>query len=201
MGTTHSIELALRAARRQRPAGAPREGKATDEQESIRARLWNPEVDAQSYEGAGEKYRAAILEQYKIYVEMADRISARRARAHTFILTLNSGLVATAAAFKGDFVRSPDLLLLLMIIMVTQCFVWWGLVRSYRLLNGAKYQVVGLLEERLPASPYWSAEWKALGEGKDMRTALSITDLEQWVPVGFIAVYLVGYLMLLHRAA
>jgi drug/metabolite transporter (DMT)-like permease len=171
-----------------------------DEQESIRARLWNPEVDAQSYEGVGEKYRTAILEQYKLYVEMADRISARRALTNTFFLTLNTGLIAAAAATKSDFTASR-LLLLVLIIAVGQCVAWWWLVRSYRLLNGAKYKVVGLLEERLPASPYWSAEWVALGEGKDWRKYLPITHLEQWVPVAFALVYVVGYLMLLGSAA
>ena len=28
-----------------------------------------------------------------------------------------------------------------------------------------EYIVVGALEERLPASPYWKAEWQVLGEG------------------------------------
>ncbi len=46
------------------------------EQELIRDRLWTADVRPENYEGASEKYQAAILEQYKIYVEMADRIRA-----------------------------------------------------------------------------------------------------------------------------
>jgi hypothetical protein len=51
------------------------------------------------------------------------------------------------------------------LVALGQCFAWFYLVWSYRLLNSAKYQVVGALEERLPASPFWAAEWWALGEG------------------------------------
>jgi hypothetical protein len=47
-------------------------------------RLWNPQVNPTSYKGPAEKYESAILEQYKLYVEMADRISNRRGLTNTF---------------------------------------------------------------------------------------------------------------------
>jgi hypothetical protein len=37
--------------------------------------------------------------------------------------------------------------------LIVQCLAWFWLLRSYRQLNTAKYAVVGVLEERLPASP------------------------------------------------
>ena len=42
----------------------------------------------------------ALLEQYKLYVEMADRISARRGLTNSFFLTLNTGIVALVGALK-----------------------------------------------------------------------------------------------------
>ena len=66
-----------------------------------------------------------------------------------------------------------------------QCFAWFYLVRSYRLLNSAKYQVVGVLEERLPASPFWGAEWWALGEGTDRARYWPLSHIEQWIPILF----------------
>jgi hypothetical protein len=45
----------------------------------VRDDLWNPSVDVMAYTVGHEKYQNAILEQYKLYVEMADRVSARRA--------------------------------------------------------------------------------------------------------------------------
>jgi len=70
---------------------------------------------------------------------------------------------------------------------------WFWLIRSYRQLNTAKFQVIGALEERLPASPYWRAEWFALGEGKDKSKYWPLTHLEQWVPLLFVAIYVTGF--------
>ncbi len=44
--------------------------------------------------------RGALLEQYKLYVEMADRISARRGLTNSYFLTLNTGIVALVGALK-----------------------------------------------------------------------------------------------------
>ena len=40
------------------------------------------------------EYHAHALEQYKLCVEMADRISQRHQTAHAFFLTVNAGLIA-----------------------------------------------------------------------------------------------------------
>lgn len=55
-----------------------------------------------------------------------------------------------------------------------------------------KYAVIGALE-RLPASPYWRAEWKALGEGKNNAMYCPLTHLEQWVPCVFALTYVCGF--------
>lgn len=167
-----------------------------DEYGKIRDRLWNAGVSATDYEGAGEKYQAAVMEQWKLYVEMADRISNRRGLTNTFFLTLNTAVftvIGVVGKERPDF--SPWVLVLPLAIALGQCTAWWWLVRSYRLLNSAKFKVVGALEERLPASPYWRAEWVALGEGDDWRKYLPLTHLEQWIPVLFGLVYVIGFVV------
>ena len=42
----------------------------------------------------GEDYRAHLLEQYKLYVEMADRVSQRRDQSNRFYVTIVSALAA-----------------------------------------------------------------------------------------------------------
>jgi hypothetical protein len=165
------------------------------EQQRIRDRLWNRAIGPDDYAGAAEKYQAAILEQYKLYVEMADRVSQRRGLTNTFFLTLNSAIFTVIGVFWEHKPGGAAWLLVFpLIVALGQCAAWWWLVRSYRLLNGAKYRVIGVIEERLPAAPYWQAEWIALGEGKDWRRYLPLTHLEQWVPVLFGLVYLVGFI-------
>lgn len=161
-----------------------------------RANLWNPDVDAATYSEAGEKYQAAVLEQYKLYVEMADRISARRAAANTFFLTLNTAVFTVFGTFWAAKPESaPWWLTLPLVALLVECAAWFYLVRSYRQLNSAKYEVIGRLEERLPASPYWKAEWAALGHGRDRSRYWPLTHLEQWVPVLFAGVYVAGFVV------
>lgn len=162
-------------------------------------RLWNDSVDASTYADTSRQlYQQAVFEQYKLYVEMADRISNRRSLTNTFFLTMNTAVITAIGAFWGKQpMVSWMLMVVLLLALLLQCAAWFWLVRSYRLLNGAKYEVIGLLEKRLPASPYWGAEWTALGEGKDWRKYLPLTHLEQWVPITFGVVYVLGFVAFL----
>ena len=173
-----------------------RRKKPTDEQ--IEKGLWNESVGPGDYGAADEKYRGAIMDQYRLYVEMADRVSARRGLTNTFFLTLNSLILTAVGIFWGSE-QSPSVpaeaIWVLLAAALAQCGAWWMIVRSYRQLNGGKFKVVGLIEKRLPASPYSSAEWKALGEGEDWRLYLPLTHVEQWVPMIFAAVYIAAVLI------
>ncbi|UUU23068.1 RipA family octameric membrane protein [Streptomyces sp. DSM 40750] len=160
--------------------------------------LWNSEVDPDSYTPANTPYLGVLFEQYKLCVETADRVSARRGAANTFFLSLNS---AIATAMVGGLGPRPGrvsvwLLLAGLLILVGQCVAWYLMVRSYRQLNTAKWAVIGAFENRLPAYAYSRAEWTELGEGEDWRRYVPLTRLEQWVPPLFVAAYLVGFLAL-----
>ncbi len=157
-------------------------------------------TDVAAYEGSGEKFRAAILEQYKIYVEMADRISARRSLHNTFFLTANTGIIAITTAFFQGLSKNGLLLLLPLAMLLTQCVAWFWILRSYRQLSSAKYRVIGALEQRLPASPYWLAEWAALGSGREKGLYWPITKLEQWTPVMFASSYVALFVTVAVRA-
>jgi hypothetical protein len=153
----------------------------------IRAALWSRDnVDSWS---------PTVLEQYKIYVEMADRASARRGLANTFFLTLNTAVFTVVGVFwQHPPGTTRDLLVVPWLGLVVQCLAWFWLLRSYRQLNTAKYAVIGALEERLPASPYWRAEWVALGEGRDPSRYWPLSHVEQLVPALFALAYTAGLL-------
>lgn len=157
--------------------------------------LWNTAIGPSDYAEANDRYRQAILEQYKLCVETADRVSARRNLTNTFFLSLNSAVVAVVAAVSTGVLNDMSVLLLLagLTILLAQCAAWFVMVRSYRQLNTAKWAVIGALEEQLPAFAYSRAEWGALGEGRDWRRYLPLTYVEQWVPVIFGLSYLVGF--------
>jgi hypothetical protein len=163
--------------------------------EDVEASLWNAGSTPADYAGDNADYQAAVLDQYKLYVEMADRVSARRALANSFFLTLNTVVFTTIGVFWKDRPEAAQWSLLFpLLALLAQCLAWFWIVRSYRQVNSAKWAVVGALEKRLPASPWWGAEWELLGKGKDPSRYWPLTRVEQLVPLVFAVTYVAGFL-------
>lgn len=160
--------------------------------------LWTNLDNNQFYSKDQKTYYNHILEQYKIYVEMADRISSRRNLANIFFLTLHTTILGVIGFTfeKIDLINPKWMVVFPFLGIITLCIVWWWLLISYRQLNTAKYKVIGDLEKKLPASPYWAAEWKELGEGKSIKKYLPLTALEIFIPIVFGTSYLMILLYL-----
>ena len=140
-------------------------------------------------------YRTALLDQYKIYVEMADRISARRGLANTYFLTLNTAITTAIGVFWQRPPQASEWLLVApLLALLGQCLAWFLIIRSYRQLNSGKYMVIGAMEQRLPASPYYAAEWTALGSGRNPAAYLPLSHVEQLIPAFFAIVYVAGFI-------
>lgn len=152
------------------------------EAEDIEKGLWT------GVEGGDE----ALTRQYELYVHQAEQVSARRHGASMVFLLASLALVAIAAFF-GDEISGTDGAAFYLAAILIQ-IVWFLLARSYRNLNSAKYKVIGLMEKRLPASPFWAAEWKALGEGRDVRKYIPVSAIEHMAPAGFALIFLALWL-------
>ena len=152
------------------------------EMNDIEQALWQKE----SASGISES--SHLVEQYKVYVEMTDRISQRRGATNTFFLTFNTAIVAALAGF---YQHVPSNISVTVYLAASVMAITWAiLLRSYRNLNTAKFQVIGELEKRLPAQMFYAAEWKALGEGKDYKKYIPLSLIETIVPVIFFAIYI-----------
>lgn len=138
----------------------------------------------------GDRYKDHLLKQYKLYVEMADRISSRRETANSFLLTINTALV-TAIGYAG-LGKSKNCPLAIFLFIAASgmvvCYIWYRLVLSYKGLNTGKYTVIGEIEKKLPISPY-AAEWIAIGEGKNSKIYLPFTHVEEKIPWIFFSFY------------
>lgn len=166
----------------------------TDERlAAIEEGLWTgTESDAYAEE-AGRTYRSVVLAQYELYVEMADRASARRTSANTFFLTLNSAIFTLIGVFWDNRPEASEWALAFpTVVLVAQCMTWYWTLRSYRQLSAAKYAVIGKMEERLPAAPYSNAEWRAVGMGTDPELYWPLTHVESVIPLLFAAAYVGG---------
>ncbi len=146
----------------------------------------------------GANYTEHLLEQYRICVEMADHISSRRNSANSFLLTVNTFLLSlyslSVPLLPDRSTNSWKVLLPLAGILVS--VTWWALIRSYRKLNSAKFQVLHELETHLPAAPF-DREWELVGRGTAFKDYIPLTHLETWVPSIFGAIYSILFLRLL----
>ncbi|MSR78873.1 MAG: hypothetical protein EXS59_01880 [Candidatus Taylorbacteria bacterium] len=138
----------------------------------------------------GDKYIEHLLEQYKIYIASAERVSDRRQKSNDFFLALNTALVALLGfvATKASPTRISSLLIIAPIAGAAMCYLWYEIIQSHKKLNDAKYKVLHVIESRLPLALY-DTEWEALGRGKDTSKYWAFTHIELWVPWIFIAIY------------
>lgn len=128
-----------------------------------------------------------VLEIYKMLVEMADRVSQRRQSANSFYLTVNTAIIGGAAYLSqsafghlGTWAVS--------IAGVAICALWIRSVASYKSLNAAKFEVITVLEERLPVSPF-KDEWNILDVDGDGKRHKPFHETEVLVPVVFMCVH------------
>jgi hypothetical protein len=114
----------------------------------------HPELDAEAQASvAAAELPGNYFELYKLAVEMADRIAARRGVANSFFLTVNTGVLAViGAATVRWYLAAAGIVL---------CVAWWAVLKSYRDLNRAKFGVILAMEEQLPIRVYGD-EWKRL---------------------------------------
>lgn len=138
----------------------------------------------------GEEYQTHLLEQYKLFVESADRISQRRLHANSFFLTINTAFLAAFGAIVSHGSQPLELwwVPLITLVGLVLCFVWYRVVLSYKGLNEGKFAVIHRIEERLPLSIF-GAEWRYIGEGKNPKRYRPFSDIETWIPRIFAALY------------
>lgn len=151
------------------------------------SKLWNEIGDGAVYP-PNEKWHSHLLDQYKLYVEMADRISQRRTTANTYFLTVNSAILAFVGYLTSK--DGTEFMWLLGLAGAMLTLFWYNIINSYRNLNTAKWQIVQDIEKRLPISPY-DAEWDAVQRGKNPKLYRPISHIESWVPGVFCFLHLV----------
>lgn len=141
----------------------------------------------------GETYKSHLLEQYKLYVEMADRISSRRQSANSFFLSVNTAIIALVGYVNFGSKTASEFYWLISLSGIILCFMWYRLIRSYRDLNSAKFKVIHEMEALLPVSPY-DMEWEKVGEGKNSKLYLPFTHIEIFIPWVFLSIHVFVFL-------
>ena len=152
----------------------------------------------------GGSYQDHLFEQYKLYVEMADKISDRRANANSFFFTIMTALISIIGIISGFGTQAVNVfnfwIIAVSIVGLILCYSWNRIIESYRQLNGVKFKVIHEIEKKLPLALY-HREWIMLGEGNNPKLYRPLTHVEKWVPMLFallfIAILTVGIISLI----
>ncbi|MEU4007297.1 hypothetical protein AB0H30_02215 [Streptomyces pseudogriseolus] len=138
--------------------------------------------------------RQDVLELYKLAVEMADRVSARRGSANAFFLSVQTALVSVIGFGMSQWAEPPWYVFMPVTMGgVTLSLAWWLQLRSYRHLNAAKFRVINEIETRLPVRIF-TDEWAVLRgtpEPRRTRRYAEIGTSERIVPFVFALAHLV----------
>ena len=124
------------------------------------------------------------LEIYKLHAELADRVSQRREGTNRLYVSLLMGLAVFAAAllrFGTDGISPDTVLFWAGVLGAVLAASWYVVIRSYRQLNSGKFKALHELERNL-AYPFFTKEWKLLGEGKKRSRYWKLSVVETALP-------------------
>jgi hypothetical protein len=143
-------------------------------------------------ENYGDGYQVHLLEQYKLFVESAQRVTDRRITTGNYLLTVNSFLLTVFGVGASQHLGAVWLAIV-PVAGILVSFTWYSLVVFYRDLGARKYKVIHQLESFLPVAPF-RCEWQATHQETAGRHT-GVTRLERVIPLTFAAIYfvLLGY--------
>ncbi len=140
----------------------------------------------------GNNYKSHLFEQYKLYIQSAEKISDRRQNANNYFITINTALISfLGLSFQIKLLNDLDWFKPLFAILgIIICIIFWFLLRSYKQLNSGKFKVIHEIEKNLPLALY-DYEWKILGEGKNKKLYYPFSHIELLIPWVFGFIYFI----------
>jgi hypothetical protein len=132
-----------------------------------------------------DKFQEHLLEQYKLYVEMMDRTSARRGQSNSFFISILTGLLSLISILmdkklNSDIQNQSIMFLILALLGLILCFTWHRNIDSYKELNSLKFKVISEMENHLPF-PCYGREWE-IDKEKSIKYR-RLTKVEKFVPI------------------
>lgn len=131
-------------------------------------------------------FKADLVEQYKLYVQSADNVSARRVSSGRYLLTVNAALVALYG-FQPASSVAIYLLTPIPIVGIAISLLSFNIIKSHGDLNAIKFKVIHELERHLPASIYHH-EWKMAEEGHG-KSYWPVSKIELGIPMVFLVLH------------
>ena len=141
----------------------------------------------QTYPPGPHKFNDDLMAQYKIACMAADNVSARRENSNRYLITLNTAIVALYG-FQSTGDANPYLLIPLAIVGLAISLLSLAIIKSYRTLNQAKFEVILEIEEHLPAGIY-AQEWNLIKQRRTLAKHLETSNLEGYIHYLFSTIH------------
>lgn len=129
-----------------------------------------------------------LLEQYRIAVDIADRMTARKETSNKLFISAHAVIFTYLAS--QEFYSNTSLFVPVFGIFL--CFIWVSIIRNYKILNNAKFEVIEEMETRLPWNVFKS-EWDKLGRGRNKNIYQNMSSLELKIPFLFALLYFIFF--------
>lgn len=130
--------------------------------------------------------QSILFEQYKLCVEMADRISSRREAYNSFYLILNSNIIVVSSYLLEKIGTSQLFIIIAAALGIIANMLWLATIKSFKKLNQAKFEVIFEIENQLIV-PSYKLEWCKSEKGKHS----TVTKVEVWIPKLFILFHII----------
>lgn len=125
-----------------------------------------------------------LIDQWKVYVQMADNISERRGKNNNFFVTLNTTIITLSTTNFIGIEKS-----LVNILGIVLSIIWILSIKNYAKLNEAKFSVINSIENYLEIQGF-KEEWEYLKINKYSE----LSNLEKWVPIIFMLINIILYI-------
>jgi hypothetical protein len=159
------------------------------------------------------------FEEFQFYYDTTDKVTDRRIALNQWNYTICSGIVVAVAAISGWAIANREffavgivIVVILCVMAVLFCSLWIGLIRDYKKLNNAKFDVLNEMapyvvfsseasDTRVSFEPF-TKEWEKLKESEALQEVSSIniialksSNIEYLIPKAFRVLFFIIILL------
>jgi len=138
------------------------------------------------------------VNQYRLCVETVDKIYDRRIETNKFYISLLTALFALLSLVTGGgfvFGNVKNFVIpAVAFVGILLCIIWVLMIRSYKLMNVAKYEVIHQMENDMGLFHCYEEEWANIQRRKRWQRYIPQAWIEYCIP----AIFALAYLSLLY---
>lgn len=156
---------------------------------TVYSSIINPNININDIEE-----RRFLFEQYKLFVDGANKLADRRRDANTLYITINSLIISSMGTLaQGKVLPGNNSLLvgILLIIGVGSVMSWISIMSLYRTIDSENYAIIKEFESYFPSNVYTRFNQYVAREKGPQGTKSFLVAREMIIPYSFLLGYTV----------